>query len=116
MATTKTNRRNFLRNGAAAAAAAAAAVGVTTKTARAQGAAKKAGGAAMARTPPTTTSGYAQWTKRAGVTADPYNARVAYGPLLFISGMGYHEAGDVKAHTKNVLDQIEAALKEAGSS
>lgn len=112
---TKTNRRGFLRAGATAAVAAAAAVSATTKAARAQGAAKK-GGAAMAKTPATTTAGYAQWTKKAGVTTDPYNARVAYGPLLFVSGMGYHEAGDIKAHTKNVLDQIEAVLTEAGSA
>ncbi len=114
----KTNRRGFLRTGATAAVAAAAAVSAATETARAQQgpAVKKGGGAAMARTPPTTTAGYGQWTKKAGVTTDPYNARVAYGPLLFVSGMGYHEAGDIKAHTKNVLDQIETALNEAGSS
>ena len=29
-----------------------------------------------------------------------YSSTVAYGNLLFISGVGYHEAGDIKVHTK----------------
>lgn len=36
--------------------------------------------------------------------------------LVYIAGKGEHGEGDIKAHTKSVLDQIEEALKEAGSS
>jgi enamine deaminase RidA (YjgF/YER057c/UK114 family) len=45
-----------------------------------------------------------------------YSSTVAYGNLLFISGVGYHEEGDIKVHTKAVLDQIQAQLESAGSS
>lgn len=36
--------------------------------------------------------------------------------LVYIAGKGEHGEGDIKVHTKSVLDQIEAALEEAGSS
>ena len=36
--------------------------------------------------------------------------------LVYIAGKGYHEAGDIKVHTKAVLDSLEAELKKAGSS
>jgi 2-iminobutanoate/2-iminopropanoate deaminase len=36
--------------------------------------------------------------------------------LLFLSGVGYHEAGDIKVHTKGVLDSLEKQLIAAGSS
>ena len=39
-----------------------------------------------------------------------------HGGLVFIAGKGYHEAGDIKEHTKAVLDSLEAELKKAGSS
>jgi len=41
---------------------------------------------------------------------------VTYGNLLFIAGVGYHSEGDIKVHTKNVLDQIQQELESAGSS
>ncbi len=41
---------------------------------------------------------------------------VAYGNLIFISGVGYHKEGDIKVHTKAVLDSIKAQLENAGSS
>jgi enamine deaminase RidA (YjgF/YER057c/UK114 family) len=41
---------------------------------------------------------------------------VAYGNLLFIAGVGYHKEGDIKVHTKGVLDQIQQQLEAAGSS
>jgi enamine deaminase RidA (YjgF/YER057c/UK114 family) len=116
----KTNRRNFLREGATAAAAAVAgatALGAQTQKAPAKAAAPaKDAGAPMAATPPTKTAGYEKWAKKAGKTTNMYNPRVAYGPLLFISGAAYHEKADIRTHTKNVLDQIEASLKDAGSS
>lgn len=45
-----------------------------------------------------------------------FNGTVAYGNLIFISGVGYHQAGDIKVHTKGVLDQIKRQLESVGSS
>ena len=45
-----------------------------------------------------------------------FSPAVAYGNLLFISGAGAHFQGDIKAHTKKVLDDIQAQLEDAGSS
>ena len=45
-----------------------------------------------------------------------FSPAVSYGNLLFISGIGAHFEGDIKAHTKHVLDELEKALKAAGSS
>ena len=45
-----------------------------------------------------------------------FNGAVSYGNLLFIAGKGAHYEGDVKAHTKTVLDEIEKELVNAGSS
>jgi 2-iminobutanoate/2-iminopropanoate deaminase len=39
-----------------------------------------------------------------------------FGDLVFLSGIGAHFEGDIKAHSKHVLDEMEARLKEAGSS
>jgi 2-iminobutanoate/2-iminopropanoate deaminase len=41
---------------------------------------------------------------------------VSYGNLLFIAGVGHHSEGDIKVHTKSVLDQIQQQLESAGSS
>jgi 2-iminobutanoate/2-iminopropanoate deaminase len=38
------------------------------------------------------------------------------GNLVFISGIGAHFEGDIKAHTDHVLGELEKTLKEAGSS
>jgi 2-iminobutanoate/2-iminopropanoate deaminase len=45
-----------------------------------------------------------------------FSPAVSYGGLLFISGIGAHYKGDIKAHTKTVLDQIQQTLEAAGSS
>ena len=45
-----------------------------------------------------------------------FNSAVSYGNLLFIAGKGAHYEGDIKAHTKTVLDDIEKELINAGSS
>ncbi len=45
-----------------------------------------------------------------------FSRAVSYGNLLFISGIGAHFEGDIRAHTKHVLDEVEKALKDAGSS
>ena len=45
-----------------------------------------------------------------------FNSTVSYGNLLFIAGVGYHQEGDIKVHTKGVLDQIQQQLERVGSS
>jgi enamine deaminase RidA (YjgF/YER057c/UK114 family) len=45
-----------------------------------------------------------------------FSGAVSYGNLLFIAGKGAHFAGDIKAHTKHVLDEVEKELVNAGSS
>jgi 2-iminobutanoate/2-iminopropanoate deaminase len=45
-----------------------------------------------------------------------FSGMVAYGNLLFLSGVGYHKEGDIKVHTENVLAQIKKNLEAAGSS
>jgi 2-iminobutanoate/2-iminopropanoate deaminase len=90
----KSNRRSFLGKGAAAAVAA-------TGTAAAQsGPTKKVlwhNGKAPDKTP-------------------LFSPTVQYGNLLFLSGVGAHFEGDIKAHTKHVLDEIQKNLEAAGSS
>ena len=45
-----------------------------------------------------------------------FNGAVSYGNLLFIAGKGAHFEGDIRSHTKKVLDDIEKELEDAGSS
>ena len=45
-----------------------------------------------------------------------FNSTVAYGNLIFISGVGFHKEGDIKVHTKGVLDSIKQQLESVGSS
>ena len=88
----KTNRRKFLAAGAVAAAPATAAAQ--------SGPAKRVhwpGGKAPEKPP-------------------LFSGAVSYGNLLFIAGIGAHFEGDIKAHTKHVLDTIQKRLEECGSS
>jgi len=41
---------------------------------------------------------------------------VSYGNLVFISGIGAHFEGDIKSHTKHVLEEVKKYLERAGSS
>ncbi len=41
---------------------------------------------------------------------------VSYGNLVFISGIGAHFEGDIKSHTKHVLEEVQKYLERAGSS
>ena len=98
----KSNRRNFLGKGLAATTAAAA---IAAKPAAAQDSAPE------------------KWKKKviyhdgkAPEKTPLFNGTVAFGNLLFIAGVGYHKEGDIKVHTKNVLDQIQKQLENAGSS
>jgi enamine deaminase RidA (YjgF/YER057c/UK114 family) len=45
-----------------------------------------------------------------------FSPMVSYGNLLFISGIGAHFEGDIKAHTAHVLEEIKKKLEAAGSS
>ncbi len=92
----ETNRRRFIGRGMAAAAAVTAAA----STAKAQQKATK------------------RVIYRDGKKPDKplFSSTVAYGNLLFIAGVGYHEAGDIKVHTEHVLQSIKEQLESAGSS
>jgi len=45
-----------------------------------------------------------------------FSGAVSYGNLLFIAGKGAHYKGDIKQHTKTVLDEVQKELEAAGSS
>jgi len=49
-------------------------------------------------------------------TTPTFNSTVAYGNLIFIAGVGYHQEGDIKVHTEHVLQSIKEQLESAGSS
>jgi 2-iminobutanoate/2-iminopropanoate deaminase len=96
----KTNRRTFLRRGATVAAAVTAAA----VPARASGQSEK----------PVKRVHY-----RDGRKPDKpplFSGTVSYGSLVFIAGVGAHFEGDIRAHTKHVLDQIQQQLESVGSS
>ena len=94
----KSNRRNFIGKGVVASAAVTAAAAVP----------------AAAQDKPTKKVIY-----RNGKKPDKtplFNSTVTFGNLLFISGVGYHEEGDIRVHTKAVLDSIQQQLESVGSS
>ncbi|HVO98921.1 MAG TPA: RidA family protein [Bryobacteraceae bacterium] len=96
-----TNRRNFLSKGLGKGAAAAAVTAAVAVPAKAQNAPSKKviyrNGKKPEKTP-------------------LFNSTVAFGNLIFISGVGYHKEGDIKVHTKGVLDSIKQQLESVGSS
>ena len=91
----QTNRRSFLGRGATTAAAVAVP-------------------AAAQREAPTKEVFYKDGKKPPKTPL--FNSTVAYGNLLFIAGVGAHFEGDIKAHTKAVLDSIQQQLESVGSS
>jgi enamine deaminase RidA (YjgF/YER057c/UK114 family) len=92
----KTNRRRFIGRGAAVAAAVtAAAVPVS------------------AQEKPVKKVHYKNGKKP---DKPLFSSTVSFGNLLFIAGVGAHVPGDIKAHTKIVLDQIQQQLESVGSS
>ncbi|HSB60673.1 MAG TPA: RidA family protein [Vicinamibacteria bacterium] len=98
----KANRRRFLRTAPAVAVAAAAATG---STARAEG---DAAGKPVKKV---------HWSGGRRPEKTPlFSPVVSYGNLVFVSGIGAHFEGDVKAHTRHVLDEIQKRLEQAGSS
>ena len=97
----KSNRRSFLAKAPVVALGAAAA----TSTARAD---DKATGGPVKKV---------HWSdgKRPEKQA-LFSPVVTYGNLVFVSGIGAHFEGDIKAHTKHVLDEIQKKLEGVGSS
>jgi len=45
-----------------------------------------------------------------------FSGVVSAGGLVFISGIGAHFEGDIKAHTQHVIDEIQKRLESVGSS
>ena len=94
----KSNRRNFLKKSTTVAAATA----VVAAPASAQEAEKPV----------------KKVHRKGAAPAKPalFNRVVSYANLVFVSGIGAHYPGDIKQHTKTVLDEMQAALELAGSS
>ena len=93
----KSNRRNFLVKGSVAAAGVAAATNIAKADEKATKKVHWRNGKRPEKTP-------------------LFSGIVSYGNLVFIAGIGAHFEGDIKAHTKHVLDEIQKRLEEAGSS
>ncbi len=91
------NRRKFLKGGVAGAAVTAAAA---VPAAKAQ---EKPAKRVFGRNP--------------NAKGTPlFSNTVGYGNLIFVSGVGAHEPGDITAHTKIVLEELKVRLERAGSS
>jgi 2-iminobutanoate/2-iminopropanoate deaminase len=94
----RSNRRQFLRHAPAAAAATLAA-----STVRAD-----AGAEPMKKV---------HWEDGKKPEKTPlFSSVVTYGNLVFLSGIGAHFEGDIKAHTRHVLGEMKKALESVGSS
>jgi 2-iminobutanoate/2-iminopropanoate deaminase len=94
----KSDRRGFIRSGAATVAAGAV-------------------GASVASGQQTKTGKKVWWRDGKAPEKTPlFSSAVSYGDLLFLSGIGAHFEGDIKAHTKKVLDDLQTQLEACGSS
>ena len=96
---TKSNRRGFLAKGSAVALGTAAATLVADD---------KSAGKPVKKV-------YWKDGKRPEKTP-LFSGVVSYGNMVFLAGVGAHFEGDIKAHTKHVLDELQQKLEEAGSS
>jgi 2-iminobutanoate/2-iminopropanoate deaminase len=102
MTMAKSNRRSFLKNAPAVAVAAAA---MAPASASAQGG-----------TPDKPVKKVHYSSGKKPERTPLFNGVVSYGNMVFISGIGAHFEGDIKAHTKHVLDEIQKRLESVGSS
>ena len=110
----KSNRRSFL---AKAPALAVATVGASAAAVAAQDKAAARAPAAPAASAPEKPVKKVLWSGgKAPEKQALFSPAVSYGNLLFISGIGAHFEGDIKAHTDHVLKEIEKKLVENGSS
>ena len=97
----KKSRRGLLKNSATVAAGAAGAV-LLSKGAQAQPKLEKRSPYPPPNPPP--------------ANKPMFSRAVAYGNMLFLAGVGYHQPGTIEDHTKGVLDEIKKNLEDAGSS
>ena len=96
----KSNRRKFLTKSGVVAAAVAMPAAAAAQTSAGEKPVKKvhwSGGKAPEKTP-------------------LFSGIVTFGNMVFIAGIGAHFEGDIKAHTKHVLDEIQKRLETVGSS
>jgi 2-iminobutanoate/2-iminopropanoate deaminase len=84
--------------------------GLLTKTAAA------AAGAALLAKPAAAQAKIEKRSPYPDAKPSMYSRAVAYGNMLFLSGVGYHKPGTIEDHTRGVLQEIEKNLIEAGSS
>jgi enamine deaminase RidA (YjgF/YER057c/UK114 family) len=96
------SRRGLLKGGAKAAAAAAAGAAVTSGAAQAQPRLEKRSPYPAPNPPP--------------ARKPMFSRAVAYGNMIFLSGVGYHQPGTIEVHTRGVIDEIRKNLEDAGSS
>src|SRR4051812_4201910 len=97
----KGSRRGLLKSSAKAAAAAAG-VALVAEKAQAQPKTEKRSPYPAPNPPP--------------ASPPMFSRAVAYGNMLFLSGVGYHKEGDIEVHTRGVLDELKKNLEDAGSS
>jgi enamine deaminase RidA (YjgF/YER057c/UK114 family) len=96
----KSNRRRFLAKASAVAAAAAVPTVARAQQSTADRPVKKV-----------------HWTGGKPPEKTPlFSGVVSSGNLVFIAGIGANFEGDIKAHTKHVLDEIQKRLEGVGSS
>ena len=97
----KKSRRGMLANSATVAAAAAGAT-LMGQSAEAQPRLEKRSPYPAPNPPP--------------ATKPMFSRAVAYGNMIFLAGVGYHQPGTIEDHTKGVLEEIKKNLEDAGSS
>ena len=96
----KSNRRRFLTKSAVVAAAAAVPATAHAQTTAGQKPVKRV-----------------HWPNGKPPEKPPlFSGIVSFGNMVFIAGIGAHFKGDIQAHTKHVLDEIEKRLLSVGSS
>jgi 2-iminobutanoate/2-iminopropanoate deaminase len=96
----KSNRRKFLTKSTAVAAAVALPAAAQAQTTAGEKPVKKV-----------------IWPSGKAPEKPPlFSGIVTFGNMVFIAGIGAHFEGDITAHTKHVLDEIEKRLLSVGSS
>jgi 2-iminobutanoate/2-iminopropanoate deaminase len=110
----RSSRRSFLATAPAVAVAAGAATTALADEKKKGAAAEKPAAPPAAAPAPVKK---VHWTGgKAPEKQALFSPAVSYGNLLFVSGIGAHFEGDIKAHTAHVLDEMQKKLEEAGSS
>ena len=102
----KKTRRGVLTGGAAAAVA----VGVGTAVGVAQGQSNGQGKGTRKKVQ------YGKGGKPTDGKMPLYSPAVQFGNMLFLSGKGRLEGGDIRTQTRYVLDELKALLEASGSS